>query len=74
MSNVVGQMFEEMVIMLNTLQLIAAVYESVWRCSFELEVWEGAFGASFEQLLKGGLMMQETMTRLSRGLVVPNVD
>ena len=59
MSNVVGQMMEEMG---NSVEFITtdsqAVYESVrlGDVTLELEVWEGAFGASFrEALSKGGL-------------------
>ena len=59
MSNVVGQMFEEMG---NNVEYITtdsqAVYESVrlGDVALELEVWEGAFGASFRTALeKGGL-------------------
>ncbi len=59
MSNVVGQMFEEMG---NNVEYVTtdsqAVYESVRLrdVTLELEVWEGAFGASFrEALSKGGL-------------------
>jgi len=59
MSNVVGQMFEEMG---NNVEYITtdsqAVYESVrlGDVTLELEVWEGAFGASFRTALeKGGL-------------------
>ena len=59
MSYVVGQMFEEMG---NNVEYVTtdsqAVYESVrlGDVSLELEVWEGAFGASFRAALeKGGL-------------------
>ncbi len=59
MSNVVGQMFEEMG---NNVEFVTtnsqAVYESVrlGDVALELEVWEGAFGHSFrEALKKGGL-------------------
>ncbi|KNG93520.1 ABC transporter substrate-binding protein [Pseudaestuariivita atlantica] len=59
MSNVVGQMFEEMG---NSVEYITtdsqAVYESVrlGDVTLELEVWEGAFGQSFRTALeKGGL-------------------
>ena len=59
MSNVVGQMFE---MMGNNVEFVTtdsqAVYESVrlGDVTLELEVWEGAFGASFrEALSKGGL-------------------
>lgn len=59
MSNVVGQIFEEMG---NNVEYVTtdsqAVYESVrlGDVTLELEVWEGAFGASFRAALeKGGL-------------------
>lgn len=59
MSNVVGNMLEDMG---NSVEYITtdsqAVYESVrlGDVTFELEVWEGAFGASFRAALeKGGL-------------------
>ena len=59
MSHVVGQMFEEMG---NNVEYVTtdsqAVYESVrlGDVTLELEVWEGAFGASFRAALeKGGL-------------------
>lgn len=59
MSNVVGQIFEEMG---NHVEYVTtdsqAVYESVrlGDVSLEMEVWEGAFGASFRAALeKGGL-------------------
>ena len=59
MSNLVGQMFEEMG---NNVEYITtdsqAVYESVrlGDVALELEVWEGAFGKSFREALeKGGL-------------------
>ena len=59
MSNVVGQMFEEMGLNVEYVTTDSqAVYESVrlGDVAFELEVWEGAFGASFrEALSKGGL-------------------
>ena len=68
MSNVVGQMFEEMG---NNVEYITtdsqAVYESVrlGDVALELEVWEGAFGASFRTALeKVDFMMQETTTQL----------
>ncbi|MGB0844763.1 MAG: glycine betaine ABC transporter substrate-binding protein, partial [Alphaproteobacteria bacterium] len=59
MSNVVGQMLETMG---NNVEYVTtdsqAVYESVrlGDVTMELEVWEGAFGASFRAALeKGGL-------------------
>ena len=59
MSNVVGQLFEEAG---NNVEFVTtdsqAVYESVrlGDVTLELEVWEGAFGASFRAALeKGGL-------------------
>jgi glycine betaine/proline transport system substrate-binding protein len=59
MSNVVGQIFEQMG---NNVEYVTtdsqAVYESVrlGDVTMELEVWEGAFGASFRAALeKGGL-------------------
>ena len=59
MSNVVGQIFESMG---NNVEYVTtdsqAVYESVRMgdVTLELEVWEGAFGASFRAALeKGGL-------------------
>lgn len=59
MSNVVGQIFEEIG---NNVEYVTtdsqAVYESVrlGDVALELEVWEGAFGASFREALeKGGL-------------------
>ncbi len=59
MSHVVGQIFEEMG---NNVEFVTtdsqAVYESVrlGDVHLELEVWEGAFGASFREALeKGGL-------------------
>ena len=59
MSNVVGQMFEEMGLNVEFITTDSqAVYESVrlGDVALELEVWEGAFGASFrEALKKGGL-------------------
>jgi glycine betaine/proline transport system substrate-binding protein len=60
MSNVVGQMFEEMG---NNVEYVStdsqAVYESVrlGDVTLELEVWEGAFGAAFNEALeKGGIV------------------
>ena len=60
MSNVVGQIFEEMG---NNVEYVTtdsqAVYESVrlGDVTLELEVWEGAFGASFRAALeKGGIV------------------
>ena len=50
MSNVVGQMFEEMGLNVEFITTDSqAVYESVrlGDVALELEVWEGAFGASF---------------------------
>ena len=59
MSNVVGQMYEEMGLNVEYVTTDSqAVYESVrlGDVALELEVWEGAFGASFrEALSKGGL-------------------
>ena len=59
MSHVVGQIFESMG---NNVEFVTtdsqAVYESVrlGDVTLELEVWEGAFGASFRAALeKGGL-------------------
>jgi len=59
MSNVVGQIFEEMG---NNVEYVStdsqAVYESVrlGDVALEMEVWEGAFGAAFNEALeKGGL-------------------
>lgn len=59
MSNVIGQLYEEMG---NNVEFVTtdsqAVYESVrlGDVTLELEVWEGAFGASFRAALeKGGL-------------------
>ena len=59
MSNVAGQMFE---MMGNNVEFVTtdsqAVYESVrlGDVTLELEVWEGAFGASFREALSyGGL-------------------
>ena len=59
MSNVVGQIFEEMG---NNVEYVStdsqAVYEAVrlGDVHLEMEVWEGAFGASFDEALeKGGL-------------------
>lgn len=59
MSHVVGQMFEEMG---NNVEYVStdsqAVYESIrlGDVTLELEVWEGAFGVSFNEALeKGGL-------------------
>lgn len=60
MSNVVGQMFESMG---NSVEYVTtdsqAVYESVrlGDVTLEMEVWEGAFGASFRAALeKGGIV------------------
>ena len=60
MSNVVGQIFEQMG---NNVEYVTtdsqAVYESVrlGDVTLELEVWEGAFGASFRAALeKGGIV------------------
>ena len=60
MSNVVGQMMEELG---NNVEYVTtdsqAVYESVrlGDVALELEVWEGAFGASFREALeKGGIV------------------
>ncbi|MEM1264581.1 MAG: ABC transporter substrate-binding protein [Pseudomonadota bacterium] len=59
MSNVVGQIYEEMGLNVEYITTDSqAVYESVrlGDVALELEVWEGAFGASFrEALAKGGL-------------------
>ena len=59
MSNVVGQMYESMGLNVEFVTTDSqAVYESVrlGDVALELEVWEGAFGASFrEALSKGGL-------------------
>ena len=59
MSNVVGQMFESMGCNVEFVTTDSqAVYESVrlGDVTLELEVWEGAFGASFRAALeKGGL-------------------
>ena len=60
MSNVVGQMYEEMGLAVEYITTDSqAVYESVrlGDVTLELEVWEGAFGASFrEALSKGGIV------------------
>ena len=60
MSHAVGQIFEEMG---NSVEFVTtdsqAVYESVrlGDVTLELEVWEGAFGASFRAALeKGGIV------------------
>ena len=60
MSNVVGQIFEEMG---NNVEYVStdsqAVYESVrlGDVTLEMEVWEGAFGAAFSEALeKGGIV------------------
>ena len=60
MSNVVGQIFEEMG---NNVEYVStdsqAVYESVrlGDVTLEMEVWEGAFGASFDAAMeKGGIV------------------
>ncbi len=60
MSNVVGQIFEEMG---NNVEFVTtdsqAVYESVrlGDVTLEMEVWEGAFGASFRAAMeKGGIV------------------
>jgi glycine betaine/proline transport system substrate-binding protein len=59
MSNVVGQMYEEMGLAVEYITTDSqAVYESVrlGDVALELEVWEGAFGHSFREALeKGGL-------------------
>ncbi len=59
MSNVVGQMYEGMGLNVEFVTTDSqAVYESVrlGDVALELEVWEGAFGASFREALeKGGL-------------------
>jgi len=59
MSNVVGELFEEIDLNVEYITTDSqAVYESVrlGDVALELEVWEGAFGASFrEALAKGGL-------------------
>ncbi|MEM6385186.1 MAG: ABC transporter substrate-binding protein [Pseudomonadota bacterium] len=60
MSNVVGQVYEEMGLAVEYITTDSqAVYESVrlGDVTLELEVWEGAFGASFrEALSKGGIV------------------
>ncbi|MEM6305024.1 MAG: ABC transporter substrate-binding protein [Pseudomonadota bacterium] len=60
MSNVVGQMYEEMGLAVEYITTDSqAVYESVrlGDVTLELEVWEGAFGASFrEAMSKGGIV------------------
>jgi len=60
MSNVVGQIFEEMG---NAVEYVStdsqAVYEAVRNgdVTLEMEVWEGAFGASFDAAMqKGGIV------------------
>ena len=74
MSHVVGQIFESMG---NNVEFVTtdsqAVYESVrlGDVTLELEVWEGAFGASFRAALEKGGRPQRGD---SRRLVVPNVD
>ena len=59
MSNVVGQIFEEMGLNVEYVSTDSqAVYEAVrlGDATLELEVWEGAFGVAFEAALaKGGL-------------------
>src|SRR6056297_233612 len=59
MSNVVGQIFESMGLAVEYVSTDSqAVYEAVrlGDVALELEVWEGAFGKSFEAALeKGGL-------------------
>ena len=68
MSNVVGQMYEEMGLNVEFVTTDSqAVYESVrlGDVALELEVWEGAFGHSFrEALSKGASTTQGTMTPL----------
>ncbi len=57
MSNVVGQIFEEMGASVEYVTTDSqAVYESVrlGDVTLELEVWEGAFGASFRAALEEG--------------------
>lgn len=60
MSNVVGQMFEEMGANVEYVSTDSqAVYEAVRNgdVTLELEVWEGAFGASFNAAMeKGGIV------------------
>ncbi|MEO1538211.1 MAG: ABC transporter substrate-binding protein [Pseudomonadota bacterium] len=60
MSNVVGQVYEEMGLAVEYITTDSqAVYESVrlGDVTLELEVWEGAFGASFRAALeKGGIV------------------
>ena len=60
MSNVVGQIYEEMGLNVEFITTDSqAVYESVrlGDVTLELEVWEGAFGASFRAALeKGGIV------------------
>lgn len=60
MSNVVGQIFEEMGLNVEYVTTDSqAVYESVrlGDVTLELEVWEGAFGASFRAAMeKGGIV------------------
>ena len=54
MSNVVGQMYEEMGLNVEYVTTDSqAVYESVrlGDVALELEVWEGAFGASFREAI-----------------------
>jgi glycine betaine/proline transport system substrate-binding protein len=70
MSNVVGQMFESMG---NSVEYVStdsqAVYEAVrlGDATLELEVWEGAFGASFRSALeKGGLHDVTTHAAITR--------
>lgn len=70
MSNVVGQIFESMG---NSVEYVStdsqAVYESVrlGDVTLELEVWEGAFGASFRAALeKGGLHDVTTHNAITR--------
>jgi glycine betaine/proline transport system substrate-binding protein len=70
MSHVVGQIFESMG---NNVEFVTtdsqAVYESVrlGDVSLELEVWEGAFGASFRAALeKGGLHDAATHNAVTR--------
>ena len=70
MSNVVGQIFEEMDLNVEYVTTDSqAVYESIrlGDVTLELEVWEGAFGASFREALeKGGIVEVATHDAVTR--------
>lgn len=72
MSHVVGQIYEEMG---NNVEFVTTDSQAVYRSvrtgdvTLELEVWEGAFGASFREALERAACTMRAITTPSRARI-----